>query len=87
MTTLSNCISDISSGHSLTEEAAYDCLTLIFSGEVPLNDIKQFEHFDRVFVNQDINITVNEILAYIEKPSLSKTTLPEDVLSIIKGFQ
>ena len=52
-----------------------------------LNDIKQFEHFDRVFVNQDINITVNEILAYIEKPSLSKTTLPEDVLSIIKGFQ
>ena len=52
-----------------------------------LNDIKQFEHFDRVFVNQDINITVNQILAYIEKPNLSKTRLPEDVLSIIKGFQ
>ena len=52
-----------------------------------LNDIKQFEHFDRVFVNQDINVTVNEILAYIEKPNLSKTRLPEDVLSIIKGFQ
>jgi len=52
-----------------------------------LNDIKQFEHFDRVFVNQDINITVNQILAYIEKPNLNKTRLPEDVLSIIKGFQ
>ena len=52
-----------------------------------LNDIKQFEHFDRVFINQDINVTVNEILAYIEKPNLSKTRLPEDVLSIIKGFQ
>ncbi len=52
-----------------------------------LNDIKQFEHFDRVFVNQDINSTVNQILAYIEKPNLSKTRLPEDVLSIIKGFQ
>ena len=52
-----------------------------------LNDIKQFEHFDRVFVNQDINVTVNEILAYIEKPNLNKTRLPEDVLSIIKGFQ
>ena len=52
-----------------------------------LNDIKQFEHFDRVFVNQDINITVNQILAYIEKPNLSTTRLPEDVLSIIKGFQ
>ena len=52
-----------------------------------LNDIKQFEHFDRVFVNQDINVTVNEILAYIEKPDLNKTRLPEDVLSIIKGFQ
>jgi guanylate kinase len=52
-----------------------------------LNDIKHFEHFDRVFVNQDINVTVNEILAYIEKPNLNKTRLPEDVLSIIKGFQ
>jgi len=52
-----------------------------------LNDIKQFEHFDRVFVNQDINVTVNEILAYIEKPNLNKTRLPEDVLSIIKSFQ
>lgn len=45
-----------------------------------LNDIKQFEHFDRVFVNQDINITVNQILAYIEKPNLSTTRLSEDVL-------
>ena len=52
-----------------------------------LNDIKQFEHCDRVFVNQDINITVNQILAYIEKPNLSTTRLSEDVLSIIKGFQ
>jgi guanylate kinase len=52
-----------------------------------LNDIKQFEHFDRVFVNHDISITVNQILAYIEKPNLSTTRLPEDVLSIIKGFQ
>jgi hypothetical protein len=40
-----------------------------------------------VFVNQDINITVNQILAYIEKPNLSTTRLSEDVLSIIKGFQ
>ena len=38
-----------------------------------LNDIKQFEHFDRVFVNHDISITVNQILAYIEKPNLSTT--------------
>ena len=52
-----------------------------------LNDIKQFEHFDRVFVNHDISITVNQILAYIEKPNLSTTRLSEDVLSIIKGFQ
>ena len=52
-----------------------------------LNDIKQFEHFDRVFVNHDISITVNQILAYIEKPNLSTTRLPDDVLSIIKGFQ
>ena len=52
-----------------------------------LNDIKQFEHFDRVFVNHDISITVNQILAYIEKPNLSTTRLPEDVLSIIKGFE
>lgn len=52
-----------------------------------LNDIKQFEHFDRVFVNHDISITVNQILAYIKKPNLSTTRLPEDVLSIIKGFQ
>ena len=52
-----------------------------------LNDIKQFEYFDRVFVNQDINITVNQILAYLEKPNLSTTRLSEDVLSIIKGFQ
>jgi len=52
-----------------------------------LNDLKQFEHFDRVFVNQDINITVNQILTYIEKPCLSKTSLSKDLLSIIKGFQ
>ena len=52
-----------------------------------LNDIKQFEHFDRVFVNHDISITVNQILAYIEKPNLSTTRLPEDVLSIIKSFE
>ena len=52
-----------------------------------LNDIKQFEHFDRVFVNQNIDATVNQILAYIENPCLSKTKLSEDLLSIIKGFQ
>tara|TARA_B100001013_G_scaffold332928_1_gene249510 strand:- start:401 stop:1018 length:618 start_codon:yes stop_codon:yes gene_type:complete len=52
-----------------------------------LNDVKHFEHFDRVFVNQDINITVNQILTYVEKPYLSKTRLPKDLLSIIKGFQ
>ena len=52
-----------------------------------LNDLKQFEHFDQVFINQDINVTVNQILTYIEKPYLSKTRLPEDLLLIIKGFQ
>ncbi len=52
-----------------------------------LNDIKQFEHFDRVFVNQSIGATVSQILAYIENPCLSKTTLSGDLLSIIKGFQ
>ena len=52
-----------------------------------LNDIKQFEHFDRVFVNQNIDATVNQILAYIENPCSSKTKLSEDLLSIIKGFQ
>ena len=52
-----------------------------------LNDIKQFEQFDRVFINKDINTTVNQILAFLEKPAVGKTGLPKDVLSIIKGFE
>ena len=52
-----------------------------------LNDIKQFEQFDRVFINKDINTTVNQILAFLEKPAVDKTGLPKDVLSIIKGFE
>ena len=52
-----------------------------------LNDIKQFERFDQVFINKDINTTVNQILAYLEKPTLDKTGLSEDVLSIIKSFE
>ena len=52
-----------------------------------LNDIKQFERFDQVFINKDINTTVNQILAYLEKPTLDKTRLSEDVLSIIKSFE
>ena len=52
-----------------------------------LNDIKQFEQFDRVFINKDINTTVNQILAFLEKPTVDKTGLPKDVLSIIKGFE
>ena len=52
-----------------------------------LNDIKQFERFDQVFINKDINTTINQILAYLEKPTLDKTGLSEDVLSIIKSFE
>ncbi len=52
-----------------------------------LNDIKQFEQFDQIFINKDINTTVNQILAYLEKPNVGKTELSEDVLSIIKGFE
>ena len=52
-----------------------------------LNDIKQFEQFDQVFINKDINTTVNQILAFLEKPTLGKTRLPQAVLSIIKGFE
>ena len=52
-----------------------------------LNDIKQFEQFDRVFINKNINTTVNQILAFLEKPAVGKTGLPKDVLSIIKGFE
>ena len=52
-----------------------------------LNDIKQFEQFDQVFINKDVNTTVNQILAFLEKPAVGKTGLPKDVLSIIKGFK
>ena len=52
-----------------------------------LNDIKQFEQFDQVFINKDVNITVNQILAFLEKPAVDKTGLSKDVLSIIKGFE
>ena len=52
-----------------------------------LNDIKQFEQFDQVFINKDINTTVNQILVFLEKPTLGKTRLPQAVLSIIKGFE
>ena len=52
-----------------------------------LNDIKQFEQFDQVFINKDVNTTVNQILAFLEKPAVGKTGLPKDVLSIIKGFE
>ena len=52
-----------------------------------LNDIKQFKQFDQVFINKDVNITVNQILAFLEKPAVDKTGLPKDVLSVIKGFE
>ena len=52
-----------------------------------LNDIKQFKQFDQIFINKDVNITVNQILRFLEKPAVGKTGLPKDVLSIIKGFE
>ena len=54
--------------------------------EEALNDINQYENFDKVFINEDVRSAVQAINAFIK--NLSKTgSLNDEVMKIIHSFR
>ena len=51
-----------------------------------LNDINQYENFDKVFINEDVRSTVQAINAFIKNPSKSGS-LNDEVMKIIHSFR
>jgi len=51
-----------------------------------LNDINQYENFDKVFINEDVSSTVQAITAFIKDPSKA-SSLNDEVMKIIHSFR
>ena len=51
-----------------------------------LNDINQYENFDKVFINEDVRSTVQGITAFIKDPSKTRS-LNDEVMTIIRSFR
>ena len=51
-----------------------------------LNDINQYENFDKVFINEDVRSTVQAITAFIKDPS-EASSLNDEVMKIIHSFR
>ena len=51
-----------------------------------LNDINQYENFDKVFINEDVRSTVQAINALIKNPSKAGS-LNDEVMKIIHSFR
>ena len=51
-----------------------------------LNDINQYENFDKVFINEDVRSTVQAINAFIKNPS-KVGSLNDEVMKIIHSFR
>ena len=51
-----------------------------------LNDINQYENFDKVFINEDVRSTVQAITAFIKDPSKAGS-LNNEVMKIIHSFR
>ena len=51
-----------------------------------LNDLNQYENFDKVFINEDVRSTVQAITAFIKDPSKA-SPLNDEVMTIIRSFR
>ena len=51
-----------------------------------LNDINQYENFDKVFINKDVRSTVQAITTFIKDPSKA-SSLNDEVMKIIHSFR
>ena len=51
-----------------------------------LNDINQYENFDKVFINEDVRSTAQAINAFIKNPSKAGS-LNDEVMKIIHSFR
>ena len=51
-----------------------------------LNDINQYENFDKVFINENVSSTVQAITAFIKDPSKAGS-LNDEVMKIIHSFR
>ena len=51
-----------------------------------LNDINQYENFDKVFINEDVRSTVQAINAFIKDPCKAGS-LNDEVMKIIHSFR
>ena len=51
-----------------------------------LNDLNQYESFDKVFINEDVRSTVQAITAFIKDPSKA-SSLNDEVMTIIRSFR
>ena len=51
-----------------------------------LNDLNQYESFDKVFINEDVRSTVQAITAFIKDPSKA-SSLNDEVMRIIRSFR
>ena len=51
-----------------------------------LNDINQYENFDKVFINEDVRSTVQAITEFIKDPNKA-SSLNDEVMTIIRSFR
>ena len=51
-----------------------------------LNDVNQYENFDKVFINEDVRSTVQAITKFIKDPSKA-SSLNDEVMTIIRSFR
>ena len=51
-----------------------------------LNDINQYENFDKVFINEDVRSTVQAITTFVKDP-VRASSLNDEVMTIIRSFR
>jgi len=51
-----------------------------------IKDIEQYNNFDRVIVNNDIDSTCEEIMAFVNNPDTSEPAVNKEALTVIKSF-
>ena len=51
-----------------------------------IKDVEQYNNFDRVIVNNDIDSTCEEIMAFVNNPDTSEPAVNKEALTVIKSF-
>ncbi len=51
-----------------------------------IKDIEQYNNFDRVIVNHDIDTTCEEIMSFVNNPHTSEPAVDKEALAVINSF-